>query len=369
MTIGIDARFWKETGVGRYIKNLVIFLDKSDTSHSFVLFIRPEDQAEIESQVDGERFSFVPTSIRWHSLGEQLNFGKVIKKEGLDLMHFTYFSVPIFYSDPFILTIHDLILHHFPTGQASTLPLPLYYLKWLSYKQIIQSGARRARHIIAVSQATKAEIVDHLSVPGDKVSVIYEGVDSAMQARSPQPAAHNESSYFLHVGNVYPHKDPRVLVDAFSKREDRKTSLYFVGKKDHFMNDLEAYVKRSKIEGVVFKGFVPDKELAMYYQNALATVVCSKMEGFGLPALEAMANLCPVIASDIPSLREVTAGQAHFFQQGNMDELTDLLNTLAKTDKNKYASRKNEALKIAHSYSWERMAKETIKRYERCNRL
>lgn len=369
MKIGIDARFWNETGVGRYIRNLVIFLDKSGTSHSFVLFVKPEDKGVIQSLVDRKKFSLVSIDIRWHSLREQLEFGKVIEKERLDLMHFTYFSVPIFYSKPFILTIHDLILHHFPTGQASTLPLPLYYLKWLGYKQIIRVGAQKAKHIIAVSNATKSEIVDHLNVPENKISVIYEGIDSAIATRSLQPVIRKSERYFLHVGNVYPHKDPKVLVEAFTKREDKNIGLYFVGKKDHFMNDLESYVKNKQIENINFKGFVSDKELAMFYQNALATVVCSKMEGFGLPALEAMANSCPVIASDIPSLREVTGHQAYFFQPGDVDGLTDLLDTLAKTDKNKYASQKNEALKIAHLYSWERMVKETIISYERCNRL
>ena len=83
-------------------------------------------------------------------------------------MHFPYFSIPILYKRPYVVTIHDLILHHFPTGEATTLPKPVYFLKMGGYKYIISQAAKHAEKIIAVSQATKDEIVDHLHVKPSK---------------------------------------------------------------------------------------------------------------------------------------------------------------------------------------------------------
>jgi len=82
-----------------------------------------------------------------------------LEKEELDLVHFPYFSVPIYYRRPFVITIHDLIIHHYPTGKASTLPSPIYYAKLLGYKYVIKKAAQKAQKVITVSEATKEEIV------------------------------------------------------------------------------------------------------------------------------------------------------------------------------------------------------------------
>lgn len=369
MRIGIDARFWNETGVGRYIQNLVANIIILDKSNDYVLFVRSQDLAKVQLFTKNSNFTCIPVDIPWHSLKEQTQFTSIIKEQKVDLMHFPYFSVPISFNAPFIITIHDLILHHFPTGEASTLFLPLYYAKWLGYKLVIASAARRALHVLTVSNATKDEIIDHLGIKNEKISVIYEGVDSQLSSVSLKSQTTKPEKYFLHVGNVYPHKDPKVLVDAFSKLNDEAVSLIFVGKQDHFMKKLEEYVRKKHLKNILFKGFVPDVELANMYRNALATVVSSKMEGFGLPAVEAMINTCLVVSSDIPSLREVTKGNALFFKQGDVEGLSQLLLTLAKDEQNKYASQKIDAEKIAKEYSWERMAKETIAQYEGCNRI
>lgn len=368
MKIGIDARFWNETGVGRYIQNLVANIIIFDKANEYILFVRSQDLEKVQLFTKDSRFRCVTADIPWHSLKEQTQLTSIIKEQRVDLMHFPYFSVPITYRGPFIITIHDLILHHYPTGEASTLFFPLYYAKWFGYKAVIASAARRAVHVLTVSNATKSEIIDHLGIKSEKISVIYEGIDHKLKSSHSAQAKKGER-YFLHVGNVYPHKDPKVLVDAFSKLRDENVSLLFVGKMDHFMEKLERYVLDRGIKNIEFRGFVKDTELARLYGGALATIVSSKMEGFGLPAVEAMINNCLVISSDIPSLREVTKGKALFFKPGDVEDLSQLLLTLAKDEQNKYASQKIDAEKVAREYSWEKMAKETIAQYEGCNRI
>src|SRR3989344_536699 len=106
MKIGIDGRLWNETGVGRYIRNLIENLKEIDKDNEYVLFMRAKDIRELKPQY--EKFKVVQTDIRWHTLEEQIMLPQILGKENLDLVHFPYFSAPIFYKKPYIITIHDL---------------------------------------------------------------------------------------------------------------------------------------------------------------------------------------------------------------------------------------------------------------------
>ena len=250
MKIGIDCRLWNESGVGRYIRNLTEQLLIIDRKNSYVFFVLSKDRKEILRSVQNDRFKIITADIRWHTIEEQWRFPSILNKENLDLVHFPYFSVPIFYNKPFIVTIHDLILHHFPTGEASTLALPLYQLKLLGYKSVISNGAKKAKKIITVSNATKAEIVDHLKVDPSKVVVTYEGVgiNSRLKVKTSKLKVKN---YFLYVGNAYPHKNLERLIEAFNlvchpealAEGSNDIKLVLVGKEDYF------YKRKSKKYG------------------------------------------------------------------------------------------------------------------------
>src|ERR1035437_5626990 len=112
MRIGIDARLWEQTGVGRYIRNIIANLQKIDKKNHYVLFIRSQDLESVSAQVKNKNWEIVETNIKWHSLSEQVQFPLVLNKAKLDLVHFPYFSVPILYKKPYVVTIHDLIIDH-----------------------------------------------------------------------------------------------------------------------------------------------------------------------------------------------------------------------------------------------------------------
>lgn len=366
MRIGIDARFWYETGVGRYIRNLVVELERLHTDHEFVLFVQEQDKNKIREVITNNNVRIVPTAIHWHSVEEQVLFSRILKKENLDLMHFPYFSVPIFYSGRFVVTIHDLIIHHFATGEATTLPFPLYHMKVNAYKYVIGKAAKNAEKIIAVSHATKDEVVDHLRVSPEKVVVTYEGVDPLISNSKFKISNFHYGKYFLHVGNVYPHKNTKRLVDAFEFVHDEDVKLIFAGKKDYFMDGLENYVKEKNISQVEFIGFVTDEELSGLYKNALATVVPSLMEGFGLPVLEALANKSLVLASDIPSLREVGKDAVLYVDPLNITSLSAKMQHIAQENPKEFESLKVKGLQIVKQFNWHDMAEETLRVYESC---
>lgn len=370
MRIGIDARLWSETGVGRYIRNLVWQLQKLDTANDYVLFVSQNLKIE-DVRLTNKKWKIVPTDIRWHTLEEQRLFPKVLEKENLDLIHFPYFSVPIFYNRPFVITIHDLIIHHFPTGKASTLPSPVYYLKLFGYKYVIQQAAQKAQKVITVSEATKDEIVKHLGISQDKIVVTYEGVESTIneERRSKNEKLPFEyENYFLYVGNAYPHKNLDRLVEAFKLivTEFPDTKLVFVGKDDYFYRGLKQKVRSLKIEkNIIFAGFVSEEELQAYYEYATATIQPSLMEGFGLTGLEAMKNDCLVLASDIPSLKEIYKDAALYFDPLAVESLHATIREVLVNGK-LFQNYIVKGRKRVSEFSWKEMAEQTLKIYESC---
>lgn len=388
MRIGIDARLWNESGVGRYIRNLVQFLQILDKKNNYILFAQSKDVAQIQSQISHPKagrplaenlknWKVVKVDIRWHTLEEQLKLPEVLNKENLDLMHFPYFSVPIFYNRPFVVTIHDLILHHFPTGVASTLPLPIYELKQIGYRFVIAQAAKKAAKIFAVSKTTRQEIIDHLGIDKEKIVVIYEGVDQQIangklqMAKTHKLSAISHKQYFLYVGNAYPHKNLDRLIEAFKilVKEYSDISLVLVGKEDYFYKRLKEKVTSvGFIEKVNFYGYATDEELSLLYKNSIALVIPSLMEGFGLPAIEAASNGCLVLASDIPAHREIMDDAVVFFNPNDVYDIAEKMkNVLDLRNLDRYSVMKKKGIKIAEKFSWRKMAAQTLTIYESCS--
>ncbi len=367
MKIGIDARLIQETGVGRYIRNLLTNLSTIDKKNEYVLFVRDANDLS-NLKLTHNNWKVVEADIRWHTIAEQLSYPKILEEENLDLVHFPYFSVPVKYSRPFVVTIHDLILHHFSTGEASTLPSLFYHGKMAGYKYIIKQAAQRAEKIIAVSEATKNEIVDHLDVLESKITVIHEGYDNGIDDKKPSFSLPDK--YFLHVGNVYPHKNIAVLLQAFKKVSDLKASLVFVSHEDFFLKKLKQKISQEGLsERIVFLSSVSDEHLGFLYKHALAVIIPSFMEGFGLPAVEAMANDCLVVASDIPSLKEVCGANALYFDPKNEDVLAKHLHDVVELPKDTYQSLRSQGREYIKKYSWKDMAERTKRIYESCARI
>ncbi len=382
MRIGIDARLWNESGVGRYTRNLVKELQKLDRKNEYVLFVLSKNKDEILHSVQNDNFKIAIADIRWHTIEEQIKFPAIIDKENLDLVHFTYFSIPIFYNKPFVVTIHDLILHHFPTGQASTLPFPFYWIKLFGYKFVMQQAARKALKIITVSHTTKEEIVNHLGIDEGKIVVTYEGVDdkisNSKSSSFAKASADKQNTkykilntkYFLYVGNAYPHKNLERLIKAFAGisspagGQESGIKLVLVGKEDYFYKRLKEKVKKMGLENsVIFFGQATDEELVSLYRNARALIMPSLMEGFGLPILEAMANKCLVLASNIPVNHEIAGDAAVYFDPTNIEEIAQKINIVLSNNKN-YSDNIKNGLERSKKFSWNKMARQTLAVYE-----
>jgi glycosyltransferase involved in cell wall biosynthesis len=377
MRVGIDARLWNETGVGRYIRNLVKELEVLDKKNEYILFV--SKGLKIKDLRLKSTFRIVEVDISWHTIEEQLKFPQILKKEDLDLMHFPYFSVPMSYNRPFVITIHDLIINHYPTGKASTLPAPLYQLKRFGYAQVLKSALNRAKKIIVPLHAVKNDVLQAYDIPESKIVVTPEGVDEnisnffhfAKDSRDKQFSVSqsqlNGKKYFLYVGNAYPHKNLEKLIQAFSlfrEEVEKDVQLVLVGKDDYFYKKLAEKIKEEKVHGVEIENNITDEKLSDYYRYAIALVAPSLMEGFGLPVLEAMSLSCPVLASDIPSFREVAGDAVLYFDPRSVEEMNKAMQSMYDLKSVMRDECKERGLERAKQYSWKKMAEETLKVYE-----
>ena len=391
MTIGIDARFYGPLGkgLGRYTQEVVDNLIKIASAESpsgegvafnYVVFLSPENFNEFNEDWPGVRKVLLP--VPWYSWREQIMMPFYIWREKIDLMHFPHFNVPILTPVPFVVTIHDLILTHFPTTRATTLRPWLYSLKNLAYRLVISVAVHRAKKIITVSEFTKKDLVEQFKIAATKIAVTYEGVANLAKGRDSLFVAkldrqetleeyHIAKDFLLYVGNAYPHKNLERLLKVFSDLHGTRPDLrlVLVGKDDYFYTrvkniarSLNLWQAENKNSPVIFAGYVPDAQLEILYQAARAYVFPSLMEGFGLPGLEAMGYGAPVVSSNATCLPEVYDDAAHYFDPLNTDDMARAIDEVL-SDEGLRNSLIAEGYKQIAKYSWERMAKQTYSIY------
>ncbi|MFA5070217.1 MAG: glycosyltransferase family 1 protein [Patescibacteria group bacterium] len=372
MRIGIDARFYGPgtKGLGRYTEKLIQYLEEQDRQNEYTVFLRKETW---EGFKPAPNFKKVLADYRWYSPAEQIALPSLIRKQRLDLMHFPHFNVPLVFRGKFVVTIHDLILSHFPTERASTLGPFLYGLKHRVYQAVISQAVKKSAKIITVSHYSKKQIMDDFGVPADKITVTYEATSDF----KPTPAEVNARRFFekfgfkppflLYVGNAYPHKNLEKLLAVFRTLVTKKgydMNLVLVGKMDYFFSRLKNLVDELKLGGrVFFPGYLPDEELKFIYQKALLYVFPSLAEGFGLPPLEAMAQGLPVAASRSSCLPEVLGEAAYYFEADDEESMLYALMRLID-DKDLRVDLRQKGFKQVKKYSWPDLAAKTLEVYQ-----
>lgn len=368
MRIGIDARFYGPIGkgLGRYTEKLIEYLERvADGDDEFFVFLRRDNVDEyVPSR---SNFHKVLADYPWYTFREQVMFPLLLLKYRLDLVHFTHFNVPIPYRRPSVVTIHDLILLHFPTVRNTTRSRLTYGIKYLAYRLAIASAIGRARAVFAVSRFVEDDILRSFPGAAGKTVVTYEGCDFF-----PEPEAEIGSEtaasrgilapYFLYVGNAYPHKNLGSFIPLAKRFPDVRFVL--VGKEDHFYERLRHESESCGVDNIRFVGFVSDSRLKELYRQATGYVFPSLYEGFGLPPLEAMRFGIPVIAADRGSLPEILGDAALYFDPDDPESLSlkvgDILTDSAL--RRELSSRGRDR---SWTYRWKTMAEKSLQTYHR----
>ncbi|OGL66959.1 hypothetical protein A2856_00475 [Candidatus Uhrbacteria bacterium RIFCSPHIGHO2_01_FULL_63_20] len=368
MNVGIDARMWGPSmgggGLGRYVEQLVTNLSALPGDDRFTLWLKPESVPA--AQVDERRFTKRAADVHWYTLREQLLMPSLIARERCDLVHFPHWNVPLSIRTPFVVTIHDLILLEEPRSARATTRHPLVYqAKYAAFRRVLAHAVRDSRAIIAVSEYTRRSILSHFpDVDPGKIRVIYEGV-TALPPANPAHPAHPATPYFLHVGNAYPHKNLESLLHAFSyfHQAHPDVKLVLAGRRDAFFDRLRTEAEEIGItDAVVFVSDPDDQAIAELYRHASLYLFPSRVEGFGLPALEAMSEGVPVAAARTSSLPEILGDAAVYFSPDDLEAMVEAMET-ALTDEPLRRSLRERGRERVRRYSWRRMAEETLQVY------
>jgi glycosyltransferase involved in cell wall biosynthesis len=363
--IGIDARFYGlgSAGLARYTQELVEHIARAKTPHTFVVFIRTEDAAHFRSQ--RKNIEVRTTNIPHYSFREQVGLKKELQAADLDLMHFTNFNFPLWYRDPFIISINDLTLLRF-SGRSK-----LSRFKVGPMRHVMQVGARKSLEILTYSEFQRGLITKNFGVPAAKVRPIYLAVDEQFTvAPAAKLAAFRKKQgltepFVMYTGQWREHKNLVRLIKAFKlvkRRFDGK--LVLVGKQDPAFPIIPQTIAEQGLQDdVVLTGFVEDQELPLYYNAAEVFAFPSLAEGFGLPPLEAMACGTPVASSNAGPMPEILGDAADYFNPRSTKDAAEKLIKLLADGRRRERFRKRGLAQVK-KYSWSQTAAETLASYE-----
>jgi glycosyltransferase involved in cell wall biosynthesis len=368
-TIGIDARMYgfSQTGIGNYIRHLLEYLFTCDTVNNYVIFLLPEEFEHF--QVPSGRVRKVMTDARWYGWKEQLLFPFQLWRERLDLVHFTHFNSPILYPGKSVVTIHDITPFFFP-GHKMSSPL-----RRAAFRLVFFSTVRKAERIIAVSESTKRDIVEHFAIKPEKIDVVYEGTDREFRCLDDIDSLSLlrekyglRRPFLFYTGVWRDHKNLVGLVRAFRvlrKKYGLDIDLVLGGKEDPYYPEVRrTWEELGLADHIKPVGFIDQEELTLFYNAAEVVVIPSFYEGFGLIGLEAMACGTPVVSSDRTSLPEILGDAAVYFNPESPEDMAAKI-SMVFNEKKLYNELRNKGLLQIKKYRWENMGKMIFDLYKK----
>ena len=376
MNIGlsIEHLHGKKTGVGQYGFNIALNLAKIDNINSYFLFSpAPLDKGDVDRLSEYPNIKvldrnvlekYIPKDVILIPFWLHLYLPYLCKRTGVDIYFNTGSIWPLFpfrFAERQLVFIHDVIPLLFPE---------CYYRHTLYYYRL-----SRAIHlncydeILVNSHTTKRDLVKHLKVPEEKVSVTLLGKDESFTKKN--DAYRNQrvrekyglpDSYLLFTGTLEPRKNITGLLEAYWNTRARESlKLVIAGKKGWLYEEIFETVERFDLkERVVFTGFVDDDDLPCIYSMAKVFVYPSHYEGFGLPVLEAMACGVPVITSNVSSLMEVIGEAAILVDPLDVAALTRSIDEVVFNHATHDRLCKASVVR-AQNFTWKRTAQETLK--------
>jgi len=384
LRILLDARHVRDFGFGTYIRNVLRGFAALNAPHQFILVAHKSESHEFDGlPANFERVFYERND---NDPFDQIAFPLFVRSLKPDLTHIPLNAVPVLLPKPFVVTVHDLatIVFDSPTG-------------WRHELRRFQArrGMMRAESVIAVSEATKYDVIHLLGIPPERVQRIYGAADPrythhvpgpAARAAGPEAWAHERRRileryqvnypFLLYAGTIRPQKNIPRLVEAFSLLKGelqndphwKELRLIIIGDEISRYPAVRQAVIQSRIEQHVrFLGFVPLDTLRVFYEAAESFVFPSLYEGFGLPPLEAMASGTPVICSNSTSLPEVVGDAAMIVSPDNVFDIARGMKEVL-LDRALRAELVRRGSERCRHFRWEDTAREVLSLYERAAR-
>jgi len=375
MRVGVEGSlfFKPRTGVGQYAYKLTEAASKIDSPvrleivRHYLPFRKFTPPIAPTKQLSYRLVRWFPPAVYFQvfkRLGWFLPYDLISLRKYDTFLFFNFVDFPLRRKTKGIIVIHDLSFVHYPDYVQRK---NLVYLR-----RFLPKSIERASHIIAVSEATRQDIIKTFSVAADKISVVPNAIDHAVfypRSKAEIEAAKKKyglpESYIHFHGTIEPRKNVEGMLNAYAKlpEEIRKQyALVLTGGKGWHDENILARAEELKTAGynIVFTGYIgPDEDIAAIYSGASLFTLPSFFEGFGIPPLEAMACGVPVITADNSSLPEVVGDGAIKIKAEDTKELSRQIGEVL-TNSKLAADLKDRGLAQAKKFSWEQSAQKLI---------
>ncbi len=361
MLIGIDASravLPQRTGTENYSFHLIRNLVPLDGENSYRLYLNRPPEPHLFPPLPNLEEMVIPFPRLW----THLRLSWEMMHRSPDMLFVPAHVLPLIHPARSVVTVHDLGYLHYPEAHTS---FARAYLD-LSTRY----NARFASHIIAISQATKEDLIARYRVPPAKITVIYPGCSNTFRPLDePERLAILKgrygiaSEYLLYVGTIQPRKNLSRLVEAFgilSSHTGRQYQLVVAGKRGWLYEQIYGKVEKLRLgDRIIFTDYVPDADLPLLVGGARLSVLPSLYEGFGMPLLEAMACGTPVVASRVSALPEVAGEAALLVDPRDVEALAEAMERVLG-DEELRSDLRRRGLERAKEFSWDRCARETL---------
>lgn len=361
LRVGFDARMIENSGIGRYIQNLLPRLP--DQGVDVIAWMLPEQATDPRWAFDGVERRELDAKI--FSISEQRAVGRAAQEARIDLLHIPHLNAPLLCRVPMVVTIHDLIPFFYPEAIAAR-------FGGVYFHAMARLTPRRAQRVLTVSEHTRRDLIAHTGADPTKITSIPLAVDDVFSEpatlkvrRSVRERFGLTGRYLLYAGQWKTYKNVDLLLDVMQHLDPDRfpdLKLVLVGKEDPRVPMRETLSRRGIQDRVAITGYLSDQELVALYQEATIFAFPSRYEGFGLPPLEAMAAGIPVIASDRASLPEVVGDAGLILSPDSMLEWLQAVESLCQ-DPARHQALSSLGSARAAMFRWDRVAERTVDAY------
>ena len=368
MRIGIEAqRIFRKNkhGMDFVVLQEIKELQKMDTPHEYFVFVKPGVDRCIESS---EHVHIIEVNCPSYPLWEQWALPRAARKAGVDILHCTSNTAPIWCDIPLVLTLHDIIFLEPRDKKNKSLyqNLGYFYRRW-NVPRIL----KKCRRIITVSNFELGNIKQKLQLPDSQLKIIYNGYNEWFRPVESDKQQYRkyiaDAGYFFFLGNTDPKKNTERTLVAYAKYlelSEVKRPLLMADLDQEYLNGI---IERNGIEAIrdhiVMPGYIINSDLPYIYNNAFAFLYTSLRESFGIPLLEAMACGTPVITSNKSSMPEIAGHDAILINPESSDEIALKMLQLER-DTDFYQRQKAVGLERAKLFSWRKTTENLLRLYE-----
>ena len=369
--IGVNTLFLIPGEVGgseTYFCQTLDAICRHDNKAGFTLFTNSENHSFLKSffgkyqRVKFSKLNFKASNRFARILREQFELPFKVQRAGVDVLWSPGYTAPAIVNCPQAVTIHDMQYKHHPED--------LTWLAMCTTDLLIKMASFRAQNFLTVSEFSKSEIIRYVNIPKKKIHVTYLAADDfADKTLSNDEVTKIVSKwipttekYILTVANSYPHKNLHTLIDALAHIENRiPHRLVIIGKPRLGEGRLiESMLRISNPDRVIRIFGLPRKALFALYRSADLFVFPSLYEGFGLPVLEAMMSMVPVVTTTKASIPEVGGDFVVYVREPSPESFADAIRDVLAWPSNKRYDVVNAAKKWAERFSWEKTASQTL---------